>query len=137
LRSCSRGLQARLPNDHCSDSWGALRYGCAGIGFSLAVVDPVAGRILKIEPVAGEVVRLAATTTELVGLAASPDAIAPSRLLVFDMDGAVRPRTLVGRAVSARLKAAEGWSRRAPGSATVCSPFRARTTRCSAGQKAA
>lgn len=144
----------------------ALRYEYPGSGFSLAVIDPVAGQTLKIEPIEGEVVRLAATTTELVALTASPDAIAPSRLLVFDMDGIVRVRTLeaipagrqrgledvesyaqpglavdgqhafvvpaagsvaevdlatlactyrplVGRALSARLKASEGWSRRA------------------------
>jgi hypothetical protein len=72
----------------------ALRYEYGASGFSLAVVDPVAGRTLKIEPIEGEVVRLAATTTELVALTASPEAIAPSRLLVFNMDGVGRVRTL-------------------------------------------
>jgi hypothetical protein len=144
----------------------ALRYGCGASGFSLAVVDPVAGHVLKIEPIEGEVFRVAATATELVALVASRDVIAPSRLLVFDMDGVVRARTLEaipagtqrgsddvesyawpglavdgqrafvvpagglvaevdlatlaltyrtrgGRGLSARLKAGEGWSRRA------------------------
>jgi len=143
----------------------ALRYGCEASGFSLAVVDPVAGRTLKIEPIEGEVFRVAATATELVALVAARDAIAPLQLLVFDMDGVVRARTLeairagtqrgsedvesyawpglavdgqrafvvpagglvaevdlatlastyrtlAGRALSARLKAGEGWSRR-------------------------
>jgi hypothetical protein len=144
----------------------ALRYGCDASEFSLAVVDPVAGRILKIVPIEGDVFRLARTASELVALVALRDAIAPSRLLVFDMDGVVRARTLeaipagtqrgpedienyalpglavdgqrafvvpaaglvaevdlatlactyrtlVGRALTARLKASEGWSRRA------------------------
>lgn len=144
----------------------ALRYGCGPSGFSLVVVDPVAGRTLMIEPIEGEVFRVARTATELVALVASRDAIAPSRLLVLDVDGVVRARTLeaipggtqhgpedvesytwpglavdgqrafvvsahglvadvdlatlavtyrrpAGRALSARLKAAEGSSRRA------------------------
>jgi hypothetical protein len=149
-----------------SDRLLALRYGCGASGFSLAVVDPVAGRKLKIEPIEGDVVRLAATTTQLVAVVAARAAIAPSQLIVFDMDGVVRARTLetisagmqrgpedvesyaepglavdghrafvvpaiglvaevdlatlactyrtrVGRTPAARLKAAEGWSRRA------------------------
>jgi hypothetical protein len=77
-----------------SDRLLALRYGCGASGFSLAVVDPVAGRKLKIEPIEGDVVRLAATTTQLVAVVAARAAIAPSRLIVFDVDGVVRTRTL-------------------------------------------
>jgi hypothetical protein len=72
----------------------AVRRACQTGAYSLAVIDPVAGGILKTEPIEGGIVRLVPTATQLVALVAAREAIGPTQLLVVDKNGVVRSRTL-------------------------------------------
>jgi hypothetical protein len=72
----------------------AVRYTCGSGAFSLAVVDPVRGEVLESESIDGEIVRFVPTTTRVVALVAARGSIAPARLLVIDVNGVVRARTL-------------------------------------------
>jgi hypothetical protein len=72
----------------------AVRYACGTGAFSLVVVDPTRGRVLRSDAIEGEIVRLFPSATEVVALVAARDRIVVPRLVVFDASGVWRAVTL-------------------------------------------
>jgi hypothetical protein len=94
-----------------SDRLLAVRQAPRTNAFSVVVLDPVAGRVLKTEPIAGEIVRLVPTATQLVALVAPRDAIAWPRLLLLDANGVARSQMLEGIRAGAQRGEAERYER--------------------------